>query len=130
MSTPPPPAASTTTGKVGKIRSPLTVLLLMIITLGIYGIVYYYKTFSEMKDYSGEGVGGGVGLLLSLFCSIVVIFLIPAEVGNLYERDGRDKPVSGITGLWVILPLIGTLIWLWKVQGALNDFWESKGATK
>ena len=130
MSTPPPPAASTTSGKVGKIRSPLTVLLLMIITLGIYGIVYYYKTFSEMKDYSGEGVGGGVGLLLSLFCSIVVIFLIPAEVGNLYERDGREKPVSGITGLLVILPLIGTLIWLGKVQGALNDFWESKGATK
>ena len=130
MSTPPPPAASTTSGKVGTIRSPLTVLLLMIITLGIYGIVYYYKTFSEMKDYSGEGVGGGVGLLLSLFCSIVVIFLIPAEVGNLYERDGREKPVSGITGLWMVLPLIGTLVWLWKVQGGLNDFWESKGATK
>lgn len=129
MSTPPPSAASTGTGKVGELRSPLVVLLLTIVTLGIYGLYWYFKTFDEMKDYSGEGVGGAVGLLLSIFCGIVTIFLLPAEVGNLYERDGREKPISGATGFWVLLPLLGSFIWLWKVQGRLNDFWESKGAT-
>lgn len=129
MSTPPPAAASTGTGKVGELRSPLIVLLLSIVTLGIYGLYYYFKTFDEMKEYSGEGVGGVVGLLLSIFCGIVTIFLLPAEVGNLYERDGREKPISAATGFWVLLPLLGGLIWLWKVQGRLNDFWESKGAT-
>ncbi len=129
MSTPPPSAASTGTGKVGELRSPLIVLLLSIVTLGIYGLYYYFKTFDEMKEYSGEGVGGVVGLLLSIFCGIVTIFLLPAEVGNLYERDGREKPISAATGFWVLLPLLGGLIWLWKVQGRLNDFWESKGAT-
>ncbi len=104
-------------------------LLLTIVTLGIYGLYYYFKTFDEMKEYSGEGVGGVVGLLLSIFCGIVTIFLLPAEVGNLYERDGREKPISGATGFWVLLPLIGSLIWLWKMQGRLNDFWESKGTT-
>lgn len=129
MSTPPPPAASTGTGKVGELRSPLIVLLLSIVTLGIYAIYWHYKTFDELKEYSGEGVGGVVGLLLSLFCSIVTIFLLPAEVGNLYSREGREQPVSAVTGFWVLLPLLGGLIWLWKVQGRLNDFWESKGAT-
>ena len=129
MSTPPPSVASTGTGKVGELRSPLVVLLLTIVTLGIYGLYWYFKTFDEMKDYSGEGVGGAVGLLLSIFCGIVTIFLLPAEVGNLYERDGREKPISGATGFWVLLPLLGSFIWLWKVQGRLNDFWESKGAT-
>jgi hypothetical protein len=29
----------------------------------------------------------------------------------------------------MLLPLIGFIIWVVKVQGALNRFWESKGAT-
>jgi hypothetical protein len=36
--------------------------------------------------------------------------------------------VSGVTGFWMLLPLIGFIIWVVKVQGALNRFWESKGA--
>ena len=83
---------------VGKVRSPLAVLLLSIITVGIYGFYWYYKTFQEIKDYSGEGIGGGLGLLLGLFCSIVVSFLLPSEVGNLYSRDGQPAPLSGVTG--------------------------------
>jgi hypothetical protein len=29
----------------------------------------------------------------------------------------------------MFLPLIGFIIWVVKVQGALNRFWTSKGAT-
>ena len=54
--------------------------------------------------------------------------MLPAEVGNLYERDGKEKPISGLTGFWNLLPIIGGIVWLFKVQGRLNDFWESKGA--
>jgi Domain of unknown function (DUF4234) len=126
---PPPPAAATGSGNVGTLRKPLTVLLLIIITCGIYGLYWYYKTFEEMKDYSGEGLGGAVGLLLSIFCGIITIFVLPAEVGNLYERDGKEKPISGMTGFWQLLPLVGGIVWLFKIQGRLNDLWESKGAS-
>jgi hypothetical protein len=130
-STPPPPAASATgSGNAGTIRVPITVLLLGIITCGIYFFFWYYNTFEEMKEYSGEGLGGLVGLLLSIFCGIITIFVLPAEVGNLFEADGKEKPISGMTGFWNLLPIIGTIVWLFKVQGRLNDFWESKGATK
>jgi len=131
MSSAPPPSAASASGSgnVGKIRRPLTVLLLGIITLGIYFLYWYFKSFDEMKDYSGEGLGGLVGLLLAIFCAIITMFVMPAEVGNLYENDGKDKPISGMTGFWNLLPIIGSLVWLWKVQGRLNDFWESKGAT-
>jgi Domain of unknown function (DUF4234) len=101
----------------------------MIITCGIYAFYWYFKTFDEQKDFSGEGLGGAVGLLLSIFCGIITWFVLPAEVGNLYERDGKEKPISGMTGFWNLLPLIGTIVWLFKVQGRLNDFWESKGAS-
>lgn len=126
---PPPPAAAPARGKVGEPRAPLTVVLLSIITLGIYGLVWEYKTFQEMKEYSGEGIGGGLALVFAFLLSgIPNIFMMPAEVGNLYAREGKEKPVSGATGWWVLLPLLGAFIWLWKSQGALNDFWTSHGA--
>jgi hypothetical protein len=47
----------------------------------------------------------------------------------MYENlDGGHSPVRGIYGLWFLLPLIGPLIWFIQVQGALNRYWESKGA--
>jgi hypothetical protein len=109
----------------GKRRSPFAVIGLSIITLGIYGLVWMYQTYQEMKDWSGEGVGGLVGLLIGIIplVSIVTLFLMPSEVKNLYARDGADAPVSPMTGLWVLLPFLGGLVWLFKVQGALNTYW-------
>ncbi|HEY3834091.1 MAG TPA: DUF4234 domain-containing protein [Acidimicrobiia bacterium] len=112
----------------GKVRSPWAVLGLSIITLGIYGLYWQYATFKEMKDYSREGIGGVLGLILAIIIGIVNVFLMASEVGNLYAAKGQEKPVSGITGLWVILPILGGLIWLFKVQGALNRFWGSNPA--
>jgi hypothetical protein len=117
-----------TNGIVGKTRSPLTVLLLSIVTIGIYGLFWQYATFKEMKDYSRAGMGGGLGLLFAILLGIVNVFMLPAEVGNLYASEGRAKPVSGPTGFWVFLPIIGGIIWLFKTQGRLNDFWEIHGA--
>ena len=38
--------------------------------------------------------------------------------------------MSGKTGLWYSprLIIVGPFIWIFKTQGALNRFWESKGA--
>jgi len=112
-------------GPVGKQRSALAVILLGIVTLGIYTLYWQYATFKEMKDHSGQGVGGVVGLIIAIFVSVVNVFLMPYEVGGLYERAGRPKPVSGVTGLWVLIPLVGAIIWVVKVQGALNRYWAS-----
>jgi hypothetical protein len=127
---PPPSATSAASGTVGKIRSPWAPILLGIITLGIYTLVYEFKTFDEMKKYSGEGIGGGLALVLAFICGIVDAFLLPSEVGNLYQRDSKPAPVSAMTAFWLFLPLLGIFIYYFKVQGALNDFWTSKGATK
>jgi Domain of unknown function (DUF4234) len=115
-------------GPVGKPRGAGIVILLSIVTLGIYALVWQYKTFREMKDYSGAGIGGGLGLFFAIFISIVNWFLMPSEVGNLYQAEGQAKPVRGLSGFWVLLPLIGGLIWLVKTQGALNRFWRAHGA--
>lgn len=123
-------AAAVAGGPVGQIRSPAFVIILSIVTFGIYFVYWHYKTGAEIKSYSGEGLGGVLWLVIALVAGFVMWFVAPSEVGNnLYKKDGRAAPVSGKTGFWMLLPLVGFIIWVVKVQGALNRFWESKGAT-
>ena len=117
-------------GPVGKLRGPWIVILLSIVTLGIYGLYWQYATFKEMKDHSGTGIGGGLGLLFAILIGIVNVFLMPSEVGNLYAAEGQEKPVSGMTGFWVLLPIVGGFVWIIKTQGRLNRYWEAHGATR
>ncbi|MCU1370161.1 MAG: conserved rane protein of unknown function [Ilumatobacteraceae bacterium] len=112
-------------GPVGKIRSPWAVIGLSIITLGIYGLYWQYATFQEMKDHSNQGIGGVLGLVIGLLVAPVNLFLMPSEIGNLYAARGQEKPVSGATGCWIFLPLVGGLVWLFKVQGRLNEYWDA-----
>ena len=128
VSVPPPPPPAIT-GNVGKPRAVGITILLMIVTLGIYAIVWQYFVFDENKRWSGVGIGGLVALLLSLVCGIINIFLLPNEIQAIYEQDRRESPMTWKTGLWILLPLVGAFIWVWKCQSALNDFWVSKGAT-
>jgi Domain of unknown function (DUF4234) len=110
--------------EVGTPRSPGTVILLALITFGIYGLIWYPRNFGELKAYRGKGVGAIGGLLL-LFV-MVSPFLLPQYVGELYKEDGREAPVSAATGLWNFVPLVGLILYISKVQGALSRFWESK----
>lgn len=103
-------------------------ILLMIVTCGIWGIFWTYRTSEDLKKYNGDGLGGVLGVVIYLLLSIVLMFTIPNEIKSMYERDGRQSPVTAIWGLWFLLPIIGHIIWYLKVQDALNEFWRSKGA--
>jgi hypothetical protein len=118
------------TGPLGQQRGILFVILISIITFGIYFLYWTYKTYEEMKQHTGVGLGGVLGLIIGILLGIVNIFVIPSEVGNnVYKGDGREAPVSGWTGLWALIPFVGWFIWIVKVQGALNRYWDSKGAS-
>ena len=114
---------------VGKVRPAVAVILLSLITLGIYALYWEYSSFKELKAYSGEGIGGGLGLLFAILLGIVNAFMLPLEVGKLYSREGKPEPVTALTGFWVFLPFVGWIIWVVKTQGRLNDFWIAHGAT-
>jgi len=112
------------TGPLGRQRGIGFVILMFLITLGIYGIYWIFITFAELRAHRGQGVSGLVGLLLALIP--VSIFLLPSYVGRAYQEDGRPAPISGLTGVWALIPLVGGIIWLIRVQGTLNGYWESK----
>ena len=122
-------ATATDRGRVGNTRSIPLSILWAVLTLGIYTLVWVYKTHDEVKRYSGNGIGGVLGLVVYILISPITFFVIPSEVRYMYEDlDGERSPVRGIHGLWFLLPLIGPIIWFVQVQGALNRYGQSKGA--
>ena len=124
-------SAETTSGRgpVGNTRSIGLSILWAILTLGIYTFVWVYRTQEEIKRYSGNGVGGVLGLVIYIVVNPVTWFVVPSEVRYMHEDlDGGTSPVRGVTGLWMLLPIVGLFVWFIKVQGALNRYWESKGA--
>jgi hypothetical protein len=118
-------------GTVGEVRGTGLQMLLFLVTLGIWGYVYYFQVHEEMKRHAGTGIGGVLALVLNVFVGVVSPFLLSHEVGGLYERRGLRKPVSALTGLWFfpgILILVGPFIWFVLTNRALNDYWRSVDA--
>ena len=117
------------TGPIGQPRGIGFAIFIFIITLGIYGLYWVYKTQEEMKQHTGEGLGGVLGLVVWIVIGPVSAFVIPSEVGKMYQKDGQTPPFSGWTGLWLFpfgIFIIPAIVWFVKVQGALNSYWEPK----
>jgi hypothetical protein len=126
--------------KPAKIRHPVGVPALMLVTLGIYAIVWWYKVNREMRDlgraYNAEGLGDSPGTsALAFFPGGLVI--IPPFV-SLYNGVMRAKRaqqlVKGeetING-WIIvavlaggfiIPFLG-LVAYGYFQSEMNTVWE------
>ena len=121
-----------TTGPPGHRRGIGFAILLFIVTFGLYGLYWAYKTHEEMKQHTGDGLGGVLGLVVWILISAVSAFVIPSEIGRMYTRDGRQPPVTGWTGLWLFpfaIFVIPAIVWFVKVQGSLNRYWETKSTS-
>jgi uncharacterized protein DUF4234 len=122
--------SSGNTGPLGRRRGVGFGILMFIVTLGFYSWYWAFKTQEEVKLHSGQGIGGVLGLVIWILLNPVSAFVIPSEIGAMYRKDGRESPVTGWTGLWLFpfgFLIITAIVWFVKVQGALNDYWESKG---
>jgi hypothetical protein len=123
-----------TSGNTGPLGDPRGIgfgILMFIITLTCYGWYWAFKTHEEIKQHSGEGIGGVIGLVIWIVLNAVSAFVIPSEVGKMYTKDGQEPPITGWTGLWLfpgVILIIPAIVWFVKVQGALNRYWERKAA--
>src|SRR3954453_10250419 len=115
-------AAATFHPKAGSRRSVGLVILLYIVTFGIYGLYWYYVTFDEMKKETNDGLGGVLVLIIRVVIGIVMAFITGHEIAKMYEKAGKTAPVSPLAGLWFfpgMFIIVGPFIWIIKVQGAL-----------
>ena len=86
------------------------------------------RSLFRHPNYARLWSAATVSLFGTQVSQIAIPFIAGSEVGNLFAEDGREKPVTGLTGLWILLPILGAIIWFVKLQGNLNNFWHSKGA--
>ncbi|WP_245161018.1 DUF1707 domain-containing protein [Blastococcus sp. CT_GayMR16] len=118
-------------GPVGQVRGTALQILLFVVTFGIWAFVYLFQSHDEMKRHTGDGIGGVMALVVSLFAYMASPYLLSHEVGGLYQRRGQRQPVSALTGLWFfpgIFLLVGPLVWFVLTNNALNRYWRSEGA--
>ena len=87
---------------VGQPRGIGFCILLFVVTLGFYGWYWAYKTQEEVKQHSGEGLGGVLGLVVWILASFISAFVIPSEIGRTDAQEGQPAPVNGWTGLWLL----------------------------
>lgn len=119
--------SSANLGSRGERRGIGLGIFLFVITLGFYGWYWSFKTHEEMKQHTGEGLGGVLGLVIWILISPVSAFVIPSEVGKMFKRTGQSPPVTGWTGLWLFpfgFLVIPSIVWFVKVQGSLNRYWS------
>ena len=124
-------STSGTTKPLGQPRGVGFGILMFIVTLHLYSWYWVFKTEEEIRQHTGEGLGGVLGLVIWILLSPVMAFVIPSEVGNMYKKDGWEPRVTGWTGLWLFpfgFLIIPAIIWFVKVQEALNRYWEEKAS--
>ena len=84
----------------GKVRNPLGVIGLMIITLGIYGIVWYYRINKEMAAI-GKGRGTeecGTNPVTSVLAVTLGAFIIVPPFVSMYKTWSRLSATERVTG--------------------------------
>ncbi|OHV35956.1 hypothetical protein BCD49_20260 [Pseudofrankia sp. EUN1h] len=99
-------------GVLGKHRNPVAVWLgLPLITLGIYGLVWIYKTNRELSQYDRRiNVNPAMSVLA---CTFGAILLVPpfVAVWRLCTRTAQAQRAAGVpevsTGLAFLLFLLG-----------------------
>ena len=115
-------------GPSGKTRSPIGVFLLTLVTFGIYGLVWYYKVNTELKNFSPSiQVNPGLAVL-SLFVpvvSLVSIYNTGKRVQQAQAAAGMQPTTSPVIGL-----LLGWFIYghSFYYQDALNTVWQYRQA--
>ena len=123
------------TGSTAKLRNPLGVVGLSLITIGIYYVFWWYFINREMRDFGrarntdlGESPGNSV-LALTLGALIIVPALV--TLWRTSDRIQRSQEVAGVERgangpiIFILLLLIGP-VGIWYAQSELNKAWEKQ----
>ena len=119
-----------------KVRSPVFVGVMSLVTLGIYGIYWFYATAKDLSEYGkakGHDLGQNptmtvlalvFGWILLLIPTIIALVRFTKRTQAAQRLAGRD-PLNG--WLAVVLLLVFSPLYDAYVQSELNKAWAAEG---
>jgi hypothetical protein len=107
-----------------KVRNPVAVILLSLITCGIYFLYWSWVTNQQINAELGrEDVGVGI-LILGWFCAPVMWYVwYKWDTSLVGISQGRNINYNSNFILWIILSVlagVGYLVMLFQIQDTLN----------
>ena len=115
---------------LGKIRSPLAVWLLSLVTFGIYLVYWWYKANKEIDDFDDEiNISPALSAiaLFGVITTVVTIVRTGGRIGHAQKRAMGEDDTSGWLGLLLSFVALADVAYY---QAKLNKLWESQGGTR
>jgi Domain of unknown function (DUF4234) len=124
-------------GSTAKLRNPLGVVGLSLITLGVYYAFWWYFINREMRDFGrsrgvdlGQNPGNSVlALTLGVFIIVppfVTMWRTSDRIQRSQETAGVERGASGPI-IFILLLVIGP-VGVWYAQNELNKAWEKQSS--
>ena len=115
-------------------RNPLGVLGLSIITLGIYGLYWFYKVNEEIRDFTGDQTISPSRSLLAVIPGAFLIvppFIAYYNTANHVVAMERERRIANEISPALVV-ILGLVIWIAMgsyVQEHLNRVWDVAAST-
>jgi hypothetical protein len=125
-------------GSTAKIRNPIVVAILSLVTLGIYVIFWWYYINREMADYGRARETNELGdepatSTLALFPGGLVVVPAIWTTVTTFKRSQAAQRLTGVTPLngWLafVLVLVFSPAFCGYMQSGLNSAWQTAGST-
>ena len=114
---------------VGQNREPLTVILLSIVTCGIYALWWSYTYATEIKNALGrEELNPGMDIVLTFVtCGLwgvyAFYFKYPKLLTEMQPRAGL--PVNDISLITLLMAFVFSPVSFFLIQSELNKIWDA-----
>jgi hypothetical protein len=112
----------------GTVRSPIAVILLSMVTCGIYGIYWFFKFTEEVNGGLGEKrISAGLYFFLSIICfPLYFVWMYKLDQAIFEIRSRYGMPAKKNFVLWLVLMLlgVGSIVFMYQVQDQMNEVWE------
>ena len=119
---------------IGVTRDPVMVIVLSIVTCGIYYYFWLYNVMNDLNRAAGrEVINPGTFILLSIFCAPMayyVLYTVDKGLAEVSYREGIYYKENFI--MWLILAMvcgIGIFVGIHNVTVGLNNIWAKRSGT-